>query len=114
MRSRSAYSSSPTPVPQSIRVSRSTRKEVVWALRTPIPPLHPNTVNFIGRQHPGRCDPTRRGSGKDGTLAPSLEKAREVGHRVSGLAVSGCRLDQELHPDPGDLQHVVITQSLGL
>src|SRR5262245_56965977 len=43
----SASVRSPTPVPQSIRMSLSTRNEVVRRWRPPIPPEHPRTRSRI-------------------------------------------------------------------
>src|SRR3954468_8574156 len=43
----SARVRSPTPVPASIRMSLSTRNEVVRRCRPPIPPEHPRTRSFI-------------------------------------------------------------------
>src|SRR5262245_61745107 len=43
----SASVRSPTPVPQSIRMSLSTRNEVVRRWRPPIPPEHPSTRSLM-------------------------------------------------------------------
>src|SRR4051812_25431071 len=44
----SASVRSPTPVPASMRMSLSRRKEVVRRCLPPIPPEHPRTRSFIG------------------------------------------------------------------
>ena len=65
IRANSSSVRSPTPVPQSISMSSSSRNEVVRGCAPPIPPLHPSTLSFMasvirvrGSRRPP-CEPMR-------------------------------------------------------
>src|SRR5690606_33761419 len=118
IRARLSRGRSPTPVPASTRMSSSTSSAVVRRL-PPMPPLHPRTLIRILLTSPARRrlaagprgpagtghywrNPPRRGV-RRGTPAAPIP-------RPAGPA--GSRLEEELHLDPGDLDHVVVGQGV--
>src|SRR5688572_7777570 len=91
----SASVRSPTPVPASIRMSESTRNEVVRRWRPPIPPEHPSTRSRMALllvENPDAFPSRRRG------LAPEFRHVRsvelvELAARVHALQIDQVHLD---------------------